>query len=552
MPFEINLDICVEYAARGFPYILGNLMVNDYIQGLDHSRRLSDRRYLAMFDDSLNPDHRAEATKTRFIVQHSANNADVGEKSRINPADAPLAFSIWYQKWYLGVGRLYDLFDALFAHMQKLKDLLDHQQAHEQVGKIFSTEVEEAIIGSICRVVFKNKKGLTGIEVKWYREHLEEHTSNTLSEWFAQRATFHWPGKPVGSAFIAIQTTKAGVQVPGDLTDKYYNQHPDFLKQLFGAESGSRAIADQPVGRLIQRSMSQAMVVLQQIATGAKRDFDFLTTFQPKYEGCYSPVVCVGAYLDLSQAPRAPIQASVLALPGIAMIRPDRPATAMGSKDPFLVGLRTDLARIIALGAPRPAGSGGLLMNYGDARDHEQVVEMMARPCVMLSAPGGGGPLTGAAFWPPHRPDFAVPRETLGLINMISNQAVAWKSHIKQESVPFKPIGHGSVSAQNRKPAILVQPEAVRPAEVPAVPKATAIVLAGGSDALGEKRTRPDGSEASLHTFNSSQRTGGSPPPKKPQEVVTTENESAHLWWGAAILAVLGLVTFRKQIIRGK
>ena len=152
-----------------------------------------------------------------------------------------------------------------------------------------------------------------------------------------------------------------------------------------------------------------------------------------------------------------------------------------------------------------------------------------------------------SAFWPPFRPDFKIPHETLANINAINDKMLAWRDNIMGVAPGFRPI-HPDRSQPhlNQKRARALRPEAVHPTEVPTT---QGIVLAGGSSPP-PKRAAPEAVEQEeLMSFNSSQRTGGSPPPKIPDTGIDkTGSITPHLWWGLAILVVLGLVTFRKEI----
>lgn len=114
----------------------------------------------------------------------------------------------------------------------------------------------------------------------------------------------------------------------------------------------------------------------------------------------------------------------------------------------------------------------------------------------------------------------------------------------------FKPIGHSQRSAPhlNQKRARARRPEAVHPVEVPT----TSTTGVRSPPLKIQKRGAPEAvkiEQEELRSFNSSQRTGGSPPPKIPDTgIYESGGEASHLWWGLAIIVVLGLVTFRKEI----
>ena len=76
MPFQINIDASILETASKYPYILGNLMVNDYLRGLDplKDNRIDEEVFLAMFADGLSTNERFGVVKHRTITQMSAND----------------------------------------------------------------------------------------------------------------------------------------------------------------------------------------------------------------------------------------------------------------------------------------------------------------------------------------------------------------------------------------------------------------------------------------------------------------------------------------------
>ena len=235
MSFNINLDLCIEFATRSYPKILGPLMVNDYIQGLDRSRRLGAKEFLGRFQASDGyGGHRGEIAplnQQRFLHQHSANNWDGGEEAPSisgylhNPRDAALAFELWLQKWYLGVGRLFVLFDSLFAHIQRFKDLLaedDPTHGLGHVDRIWNQHLEEELLTKFNHAIWRDEgQGEAHADgaVRWYRQHRRDHGPATLSEWFTQQATVYWPAPVRSTVSPGVVVTAAGVTIPADFED---------------------------------------------------------------------------------------------------------------------------------------------------------------------------------------------------------------------------------------------------------------------------------------------------------------------------------------------
>ena len=102
MPFQINIDASILETASKYPYILGNLMVNDYLRGLDDLKdnRIDEEVFLAMFADGRSTNERFGVLKHRTITQMSANDQTYAG----DPQGAGLAYSKWLSKWYIGMG----------------------------------------------------------------------------------------------------------------------------------------------------------------------------------------------------------------------------------------------------------------------------------------------------------------------------------------------------------------------------------------------------------------------------------------------------------------
>ena len=84
MPFQINLDSSILETSSQFPYILGNIMVNDYLRGLDplKDNRTPEEEFLSRFGDQRSTAERQALTRHRFITQISSNEKGYGNDPR--------------------------------------------------------------------------------------------------------------------------------------------------------------------------------------------------------------------------------------------------------------------------------------------------------------------------------------------------------------------------------------------------------------------------------------------------------------------------------------
>ena len=128
MPYQVNLDRCILASMSDYPYILGNLMLNDYLRGLREGR-LDERSFLTMFNDGQQSHVRLNSLRNRLISCQSANV----EGYMQDPRGAGLVYSQWLNKWYVGFGRLKQIFVALFAHISTPERGLKHTTWDETI-----------------------------------------------------------------------------------------------------------------------------------------------------------------------------------------------------------------------------------------------------------------------------------------------------------------------------------------------------------------------------------------------------------------------------------
>ena len=123
MPYQVNLDKCILESIHDYPFILGNLMLNDYLRGLGKNR-IVEQPFLTMFNDDELDNVRLNSLHDRFITCQSALEQGYTQ----DPRGAGLASSKWLNKWYVGYGRLKHIFEALFAHITRITVLLNEEQ----------------------------------------------------------------------------------------------------------------------------------------------------------------------------------------------------------------------------------------------------------------------------------------------------------------------------------------------------------------------------------------------------------------------------------------
>ena len=216
MPFQINLDSSILESSLDYPNILGNLMVNDYIRGLDPQKdRIGEEEYLAMFSDQRDVSQRMHYMRGRYITQFSCNNTPDtsavsgggggGESGYVkDPRGAGLAYSKWLSKWYVGMGRCKRIFLGLIDNIHRMKALLiedgiDHEE-------IFTQKFEEAIISSFCRCVLPSEMALNSDSIEFYRNSRPHNKVHSLELCFSEKLLPFW------NASRPLHTTKSPLQ----------------------------------------------------------------------------------------------------------------------------------------------------------------------------------------------------------------------------------------------------------------------------------------------------------------------------------------------------
>ena len=182
MPFQINLDSSILESSLDYPNILGNLMVNDYIRGLDPQKdRIGEEAYLAQFSDQRDVSQRMHYMRGRTITQISAN----AEGFDTNPRGAALAYSKWLSKWYVGLGRCKRIFHGLMENIHRMKALLIEDGVDHEA--IFTQKLEEAIIKSFCRCVLPSEMVIDHDSLEFYRNSRPHNKVHSLELCFSKK-----------------------------------------------------------------------------------------------------------------------------------------------------------------------------------------------------------------------------------------------------------------------------------------------------------------------------------------------------------------------------
>ena len=576
MPFQINLDSSILESSLDYPNILGNLMVNDYIRGLDPQKdRIGEEAYLALFSDQRDVSQRMHHMRGRTITQISAN----AEGFDTNPRGAALAYSKWLSKWYVGLGRTKRIFHGLMENIHRIKALLIEDGVdHEE---IFTQKLEEAIISSFCRCVLPSEVMVPTDAVEWYRNSRPHNKVHSLELCFSEKLLPFWNAEPIGWEDPGVGESEEGITIPLRQVDTFLDNQVEFMKACFGDESAGPpgGLDKQPVCKLIQRVLSEAVGKLVTIGLEHEAPFDLKRTYIQELdaEEMYSVMVCIGTYFHIQDQQVVPVDATLKALEGIALLHPgdDIVTLARGTYSPimfrsgtgaganrvaikfadllelhrhfdgtaaqwgnvemrWLMGVRTDLKRLLkASGWEGPMSGFSFMVNYAEGHRHYGVEELILNPVKNLS-PG----LEKWKFWKDGVSRGKVPIDTITQIKAFNKTMVNWANRIRG----FQSIQAPEDGKNSNLPAP-VRPEAVRAADVEV-----------GDTAWGLKRTSPEArSEPELHQV----RADLSPAPKvkffsdepsDPEDPQPPKEIKSQVWvWGLLILLLLAVVTYRNK-----
>ena len=566
MPFQINIDASILETASKYPYILGNLMVNAYLRGLDDLKdnRIDEEVFLAMFADGRSTNERFGVLKHRTITQMSAND----QAYATDPRGAGLAYSKWLSKWYIGMGRAKHIFDCLMDVIIHMKKLLNEDGvAHTEV---FTQKYEEAIIRSFCRCVLPDLRQHSDEAIAWYRKALPHNKIHCMELCFEEYLMPKWRVKAVAWKDPGLLKTQDGITIPARQVDVFVDSQDQFLTACFGREaSGPQGdLAAQPVGRLLQRILEEAVgkCITQSMDNEAK--FDIKRTYI-EILGCeemYSPMVCIGTYVHLENETFSPVQPSMAALDGIAICHPNEDISAGldkfadiqeirksfdGTPDEwqrqlrYVVGVRSDIWRCLkASGFIVKPSPRMFARNYDAGNGNtDEVLQSLYYPAECLEG------LHLVAFFPhPNQKEDggSVPKECIQTLNDINVDLANWKN----KHLGFQPIAIPVPNEKNVNAPAPIRPEAVRPQDVEVQ---NAIFFDTGHRV---KRVReadifeepiPEASLEVLEVQAPKRQKVKFYSDVKPEEAVA-EKVSSQIWvWGFLLMLILGIFTYRKQ-----
>ena len=595
MPFQINLDACVLRSVQDYPFILGNLMMNDYIRGLcplKQDKRIHPQKYLSMFNDNLtNRQRERHPAIDRTITQISCNVQ--GHAS--DPRGAGLEYSRWLCKWYVGLGRIRNIFEGVFANIGRMKILLAEEGFDH--SSIFSQKVEESIIRSFVRCLLPDSNSGADEAVEWYREALPHNKTHCLELCMDEHLFPQMGVDSLAWQDPGTHVNPGGQTVPHFMQDTFCDNHPAVLAMCFGEGHGN-TMAEQSIGRCCQRVIEQSLATLQNHAKGSTTGgkFNLQRTFIDFADGesLYSAVVCSRSYFKIDVSEFRPVQPSLAALNGIALVMPQKDFTSGTAREngrlydcmlrsglqksfKWLIGVRTDLYRCLDLhGFAGINNFRAFAVSYSEVQDHDGALAQCTHPARNM------GTTRMFSFWPHNNPKLdrgPVPRECVEGIHMINQALLTFEARAMDVGVlrylntvadPFKSIAAPHDTKLNQKAPALKTPLAVRAVDVE---KAAVIDLAPQQHEEPTEAMVLEVSAASrireLEEAVDAQRAKqlewadrGNPPKRQrtgmeffddshgddPDEAGTGTQIHSQTWvWGALILLVLVVVTFRHR-----
>ena len=102
----VNIDMHILDTAEYFPNLLGPLMINDYIQGLQAARQ-NDAKHVAQFGHRATDESLARFNNQRILSSLNAGNA----------------YEQWANQWYLSGQKVRELFDGAMRHSEAVQKL---------------------------------------------------------------------------------------------------------------------------------------------------------------------------------------------------------------------------------------------------------------------------------------------------------------------------------------------------------------------------------------------------------------------------------------------
>ena len=334
MNFGVNIDICIARTAAPFPNILRNLMINDYLRGLQGDRRVGPQDFLEKFADEASS-NRVKATRAhnRILSQEQSKSwlARDGAENYDDPRGVPLAYSGWCNRWYLGTGRIKSIIDCLFVHASLAKELIAEKR-QRMVPKIWTRDLEEDIIRSVVSTIKTGAKRKEDSDeaVAFYMRARRSDSMGAMLKTWREHIFGQWAVDVVHAEDIEAFDDSTGVRFPAVIKDNFFDNQAGYLISWFG-DSGvpghEHELWKACPGFLFQRAFLESVGELQELAQVEGTDFDYNSTFVSDFvgDGCYSFVVCCAPLIELDDLPHTTLDASMQALEGIALLNPNQP-----------------------------------------------------------------------------------------------------------------------------------------------------------------------------------------------------------------------------------
>ena len=538
MPYGVNLDICIARTAAPFPNILRNLMINDYLRGLQAGQRMGAEEFLGRFADDSSARVAATRAHNRIIRQSQASRVE----SLNDPRGAALAYSGWCNKWYLGIGRIKSLINALFVHANLAKKLLED-------STIWNIDVEKDIIRSVVSSIKSGmkRKETSDEAIAFYMNARRSNTMDAMLHTWREHIKPKWGGTLVHGDDIERFDDSTGTRYPAVVEDEYYDTQAGYLISWFGdvASGHDHEGWRSCPGSLFQRAFEESLAKLISRARLAGGDFDYRSTYVHDFvdDGCYSFVVCMLPQIEIFDLPHQTLDPSMQALEGIALLQPTRPIEEcvsaihslgvdyereFGHAIPniqhvfrrattdVILPLRTDLYRCLLFSGITTMG---FPVDFRTITDGDRLLLMRPiRKCISHNEK--------AAFWP--RTSNKVPDTVIKVIRDINDQAIKWK----RDLFGTRSASRGSDSQANTSMPALSD-RAVQSEEIDEIrlPRTSASV---------ERRENP-----TTDFRDQEQKELPTPVGDAPDEVQTALTNE-HYMLGAAILLILLFITFRR------
>lgn len=538
MPYGVNLDICIARTAAPFPNILRNLMINDYLRGLQAGQRMGAEEFLGRFADDSSARVAATRAHNRIIRQSQASRIE----SLTDPRGAALAYSGWCNKWYLGIGRIKSLINALFVHANLAKKLLED-------STIWNIDVEKDIIRSVVSTIKSGMKRKENSDeaIAFYMNARRSNTMDAMLHTWREHIKPKWGGTLVHGDEIERFDDSTGTRYPAVVRDNFFDTQGGYLISWFGdvASGHDHEGWRSCPGSLFQRAFEESLAKLISRARLAGGDFDYRSTYVHDFvdDGCYSFVVCMLPQIEIFDLPHQTLDPSMQALEGIALLQPTRPIEEcvsaihslgvdfereFGHAIPniqhvfrkattdVILPLRTDLYRCLLFSG---IVTMGFAVDFREITDGDRLLLMRPiRKCISHNEK--------AAFWP--RTSNKVPDTVIKVIRDINDQAIKWK----RDLFGRVSASRGSDSQANTSMPALSD-RAVQSEEIDEIrlPRTSASV---------ERRENP-----TTDFRDQEQKELPTPVGDAPDEVQTALTNE-HYMLGAAILLILLFITFRQ------